>query len=89
MLTFRQLPDKMIPMKQKRPDKLSDQLRQIVEDCGLGQNEIARRAGVDKSALSRFVNGERGLSMKALDKVGKCLGLSFTTRGKFKKRKGG
>ena len=72
-------------MKRKRTNKLSDQLRQIVETCGKSRYAISKETGIDESALSRFVHGERGLSMAALDKLGKCLGLSFTTKAPRRK----
>ena len=78
----------MIPMTRKRADKLSDQLRQIIKDCDLSQYALTKQTGIDKSALSRFVRGERGLSIKALDKLGECLGLSFTVGERPRKRKG-
>jgi len=78
----------MTTMKTKQPDKLSDQLRQIVLDCGKSRYQIAKETGIDESALSRFVNGERGLSMEALDKVAECLGLRFTAGSKPRAKKG-
>ena len=68
-------------------DKLTDQLRAAVVGCGMTLGGLTRATGVDKSALSRFVNGERGLSMEAMDAIGQCLGLRIVA-GKPKKTKG-
>ena len=62
-------------MGKKKSNKLTDQLRAAVAGCGMSLGDLARATGVDKSALSRFVNGERGLSMEAMDAIGQCLGL--------------
>ena len=52
---------------------LSDQVRAAVAACGLSHAEICRRIDIDQSALSRFVTGERGLSMEVLDRLGRLL----------------
>lgn len=62
-------------MGKKAPKKLTDQLRAAVAGSAMTLSDLARATGVDKSALSRFVNGERGLSMEALDAIGERLRL--------------
>ena len=57
-------------MAKKQPKKLTDQLRQAIDDCGLTRYEIAKRTGIDESALAKFYNGHRGLSMEALNALG-------------------
>lgn len=64
-----------MPMKKKPTRKLTAQLRQAVADSGKTLGQLARETNIDKSALSRFVNGERGVSMEALDALGVALGL--------------
>ena len=76
-------------MTKKRPLTLTDQIRQAVEDCEKSRYQIAKETGVDKAALSRFVHGERGLSVENLDLVAECIGLRVVVEGKPKKRKGG
>ncbi len=72
-------------MAKRQTDKVSDQLRRIIDDCGLSRYEIAKRTGIDAGTLSRFMSGERGLSMKALDTLGECLGLTVNMRRKPRK----
>jgi transcriptional regulator with XRE-family HTH domain len=69
-----------MPMRKKARRKLTDQLRQLVANSGKTLGEFARDTGIDKSALSRFVNGERGLSMESLDTIGDYLGLEIRQR---------
>ena len=75
-------------MTRKRNNLLTDQLRQAIDDSGLTRYEIAKRTGIDESALAKFYNGHRGLSMSALNALGECLqltihlGLQPNTKGK-------
>ena len=69
-----------MPMGKKARQKLTDQLRQAVANSGKTLGELTRDTGIDKSALSRFVNGERGLSMETLDTIGDYLGLEIRRR---------
>lgn len=75
-------------MMKKRPLTLTDQIRQAVEDCEKSRYQIAKETGVDKAALSRFVHGERGLSVENLDLVAECIGLRVVLQDKPKNRKG-
>jgi transcriptional regulator with XRE-family HTH domain len=76
-------------MSKKQPEKLMDQLRRHVADCGKTLGQIARDTGIDTSALSRFVRGERGLSMESLDQLGEYLGLRIEADKPVKTQKGG
>ncbi len=68
----------MVPyMAKKHPKQLTDQLRQAIDDCGLTRYEIARQTGIDESALAKFYNGHRGLSMEALNALGEFLQLTI------------
>jgi transcriptional regulator with XRE-family HTH domain len=69
-------------MTAKRTIKVSDQLRRVIDDCGLSRYEISKRTGIAESTLSKFMQGERGLSMKALDRLGDALGLTVNMRRK-------
>jgi transcriptional regulator with XRE-family HTH domain len=61
-----------------RTNALTDQLRQAIHDSGLTRYQIAKATGIDESALAKFYNGHRGLSMKALDALGEFLQLRIT-----------
>jgi transcriptional regulator with XRE-family HTH domain len=64
-------------MTKKRQTKLTDQLRQAIDDSGLTRYVIAKETGIDESALAKFYNGHRGLSMEALNALGECLHLTI------------
>ncbi|MCH8881005.1 MAG: hypothetical protein IID34_14140 [Planctomycetes bacterium] len=57
-----------------------DQLRNIIRTCGQSRYEIWKATGIDQAALSKFMLGERGLSMKALIVLGKHLNLIVTQK---------
>ena len=62
--------------RQKRM-KLSDQIRQAVDDCGMTRYRIAKETGISNATLSRFISGERGLPMKTLDVLAELLNLQI------------
>lgn len=53
----------------------TDQIRQAVLNSEMTRYQISKLTGIDKAALSRFVNGERGLSLAAIDTLAELLGL--------------
>jgi transcriptional regulator with XRE-family HTH domain len=67
-------------MGKKRPKLLTEQLRQAIGDSDLTRYQIAKLTGIDQSALAKFYNGQRGLSMEALNALGKCLELEIVVR---------
>jgi len=64
-------------MGTKRTELLTDQLRQAIDDSGLTRYQIAKGTGIDESALVKFYNGHRGLSMDALNALGEFLQLTI------------
>jgi len=69
--------------KASRP-KASDQLRDIIRDCELSRYEISKQTRIDQSALTRFMSGERGLSMTAFDTLAEFLELDIISRRRTK-----
>jgi hypothetical protein len=60
--------------------KLSNQVRAAVEASGRSRYSICKEIGLAQSNLSRFMSGEKGLSMDALDRLGILLGLELRRR---------
>ena len=56
-------------------ESLSDRLRQAIRDCGTTRYALSKQLGVAESTLSRFLSGERGLTLEVLDKLADVLGL--------------
>ena len=75
-------------MARRRSRKLSDQMRRAIDESGQTRYRIAVETGIDQSALAKFYNGHRGLSMDAVDRLGEYLGLQIVTKRKPDKRAG-
>ena len=45
-------------------------LRQAFNDSGLTQDELAIRTGIDKSLVSKYLNGSENLTIKTLSQMG-------------------
>ena len=58
---------------------LTEQLRQAILNCGQTRYAICKATGIGQDVLSRFIHGERGLSMEVLDTLGEYLGLRIVT----------
>ncbi len=54
---------------------LTEQIRDAVRGSKLSQYRICQETGIDKASLSKFLSGERGLSLAALDKLATLLKL--------------
>ena len=87
LLPYRQ-PAATMPAMSKKRAKLTDQIRRAVDASGMGRNELARAAGMDKALLSHFMAGNKGLSMRTLDALADVLKLDVVSRGKRPARKG-
>ncbi len=65
----------------------SDQIRRAVKESELSCYRICQEISIVESAMSRFVNGQGGLSMRSLDKLADLLGLAVTVKKPKRKRK--
>ncbi len=72
-----------------KPNKLSDQLRQAIAESGSSRYRIAQETGIDESALAKFFNGQRGLSLPSLDALVEYLGLELVQKDASPKGKSG
>ena len=64
-----------------RPTPLTDGLRRAIRDSRLSFNELARLAGVGQPQISRFMAGERDLTLAVASRVCQVLGLSLVHAG--------
>jgi transcriptional regulator with XRE-family HTH domain len=73
---------------------LVDQLREAIRESGESLNHLGQRSGVGRDRLSRFLRGERGLTLDAAEKLCRALGLRLargagpSPSGRQSKRKG-
>lgn len=61
--------------KKKAHRKITDQLREAIDESGITRYRISQETGISESTLSQFSNGNRGLSMEALNAIGEFLQL--------------
>jgi transcriptional regulator with XRE-family HTH domain len=55
----------------------ADLIRQAVHASGKSAYAIARQSGVAQAVLSRFMTGERGISLQTAEKFCRALGLEL------------
>lgn len=67
--------------------QLLDEIRRAIEASGLTRYQIAKETGIAQSQLSRLVNGERGLSVEAIEQLAHYLDLEIVIRHKRRKEK--
>ncbi|MFO0847214.1 MAG: helix-turn-helix transcriptional regulator [Gemmataceae bacterium] len=63
---------------ERQGDDLVEVLRAAIRDSGLSNTEIEDQTGVDNSAISRFLRGERGLTLESAAKIAQFLGLKVS-----------
>jgi len=66
----------------KKAMRVSERIREAVEAAEVTRYRIAQETGIEESALSRFLSGERGLSMEAIDTLAEYFGLELVLRRK-------
>ena len=59
-------------------ENLSEALRREINASGLAMRKIQDETGIDRSVLSRFMSGNRSISIETADKICKLLGLRLT-----------
>ena len=64
--------------RRKRKEAVTAAVRRAVLESGRSLTDVARATGIDLGNLSRFVRGERGLSMENFDALCEHLGLRLT-----------
>jgi len=75
------------PYMAKRQLPISEQVRQAIRDADCTRYAISKATGIDQAVLSKFLSGERGMSLDSLDKLAAFLKLDITVR-KSRRAKG-
>lgn len=65
----------MVRKKRAKQQKLSEQLREIIENGPVSRYALSKAAAVDASQLCRFVQGKGRLTTDSLDRIGEALRL--------------
>ena len=73
-------------MAKRRSKKMTDQVRQAIDDSELTRYRIAQDTDIDESTLAKFYHGTRGLSLNNLDLLCEYLGLRIVAERKPTKK---
>ena len=63
-----------------RVGTLSKQIRAMIDASGKSRYRICKDLKIDQATLSRFMNGQRGLTLKVLDRLADHLGLTVSMK---------
>ena len=74
-------------MAKRRSKKMTDQIRQAIDDCGATRYRISQDTGINESTLAKFYHAQRGMSLKNLNVLFDYLGLRIV-KGRKPQRKG-
>jgi hypothetical protein len=58
-----------------RTPTVSEQIRGIIDESQLTRYALAQAAGIDHATMSRFMSEAGGLSLAAIDRIGRVLGM--------------
>ena len=58
----------------------SEQLRQAIDQDERSRYRISLETGIPQGQLSRFMHDKGGLSLRSVDLLCECLGLTITVR---------
>ena len=61
----------------RRPAKIEDELRRALVRSGRSHNQLAQLAGLETSAVNRFIRGKRGLAVGNFARVARTIGLEL------------
>lgn len=60
--------------------RLADQLREAVRMSPHTRREIAKAAGIHETTLSKFMSGDRGMSLDAIERLAEALRLRLVEK---------
>jgi transcriptional regulator with XRE-family HTH domain len=63
---------------QRKAPGLKEQLREAIRQCGQSLNQLSKVCGVGNDRLSRFMRGDRGLTIDAVERICEALRLRLT-----------
>lgn len=56
---------------------IGEQLKSFIRASGQSGNSLAKATGIEQSAISRFLSGERGLDLTSIEKLAKYFRLEL------------
>ena len=68
---------------------MSDQVRQAIKQCGLTRYAISKQTGLTEGALSRFMSGQRDMTLRTLETIAQVIGVRLVVDRPRRRKKGG
>lgn len=68
--------------KEQQELPLAKELQRVILASGMSLNRLGKEAGVSQGQLSRFVRGDRTLTLPAVDRLCSFFGLKLVRKGK-------
>ena len=75
-------------MANKRPETMTDTLRQAIRESGLPMLRIAKESGVERVSLIRFARGDQSLRLDIADRLAAYFGLELRSVKRHKSKGG-
>jgi hypothetical protein len=69
-------------MAKRQAHRLSDQLRQAIRRSEASCYVISKATRIDQGTLSKFLKGERGMSLESVDRIAAFLNLELRSKPK-------
>jgi transcriptional regulator with XRE-family HTH domain len=54
---------------------MTDEVRRAIEEAGISRYAICKGAGISEAAMSRFMHGQTGFTLRTLDRLAAFLDL--------------
>jgi len=67
--------------------QIQDEIRTAIEKGKISRYRISKLTEISESHLCQFMDGTKGLSMKAMEKVAECLGFEIEVRLKRRRKR--
>jgi predicted XRE-type DNA-binding protein len=64
----------------RKQQSFSEQLRQAIDQDERSRYRISMQTGIQQGQLSRFMHSKGGLSLRSVDRLCECLGVTMTKR---------
>jgi Helix-turn-helix. len=68
------------PKPKLKPEPLAIELKEIMIEKGMSQNELARESLLSQAIISRFFRGERTTHIQSVVRIAKALGYELVLR---------
>ena len=65
---------------------MSDIVRRAIRQCGLSQYQIAKQTDISEGGLSRFMRGQRDLTLGKLEEIADVIGVKLVITKKRRKK---